>query len=187
MTHVDQFVARTRVSFVWNYERDEEWLTSLSAQGQHLVKPGTFRYRFEQDASVRYVYRLDYHQIKEKGQLDAYYALFEDMGWEHVGSNMGWHYFRKPCVEGETSTPIYTDRSSLIQLLKRVQLMLIVLAFANVPIMFVNIFNVWNWNDRSQTISGVITSVVVLQVLVVILLSYGSVCFQRKIRRLAGH
>jgi Protein of unknown function (DUF2812). len=184
LSAVDQFVTRTRVSFVWNYEKDEEWLNNLSAQGEHLEKPGTFRYAFKKDVSIRYVYRMDYQQIKEQDQLNEYYALFKDLGWERVGSNMGWHYYRKPYMEGETSTQIYTDRSSLVQLLRRVQMMLVLLAAANFPIIIVNIMNVWSWYDKSVTVRSFISSVVVLQVLVVIVLLYGFVRFQRKIRRL---
>ncbi|MBD3921673.1 DUF2812 domain-containing protein [Paenibacillus sp. PR3] len=184
---LDQFVVRTRVSFVWNYEKDEKWLTDLSAQGQHLVEPGTFRYVFKKDTSARYVYRMDYHQIKEKEQLNEYYALFKDMGWEHIGSNMGWHYFRKPYAEGDTSTHIYTDRSSLKQLLKRIQFMLMMLAFANVPIMIVNSINTWKWSDDAKPFSGLIGVVVVFQLVVVLLLLYGTARFQRKIRRLDEH
>lgn len=180
----DQFSVKTRVSFVWNYEKDEKWLNELSAQGQHLVEPGTFRYVFKKEAAARYVYRLDYHQIKEKERLHEYFALFKDMGWEHVGSNMGWHYFRKPYVEGEPSALIYTDHSSLKQLLQRIQMMLVLLAAANFPIITLNIMNVWSWYDKSVTVRSVITAVVVLQVLVVILLLYGFVRFQRKIRKL---
>ncbi|GMK40454.1 hypothetical protein PCCS19_35100 [Paenibacillus sp. CCS19] len=184
LSSADQFVTRTRLSFVWNYEKDEEWLNDLSAQGQHLEEPGTFRYCFKKDAAVRYVYRLDYQQIKDQDQLDAYYALFEDMGWKHVGSNKGWHYYRKPYVEGETSPQIYTDRSSLTQMLRRIQMMLVLLAAVNFPIMTVNIMNVWSWYDKSVTVRGFISSVVVLQALVVIVLLYGFVRFQRKIRKI---
>jgi hypothetical protein len=130
---------------------------------------------------------MDYHPIREKDELDAYYALFEDAGWERVGSNMGWHYFRKPYVNEESSALIYTDHSSLKQLLQRIQMMLILLVAVNFPIMTVNIMNVWGWYDKSVTVRSVITSVVVLQVLVIIVLLYGFVRFQRKIRKLDEH
>lgn len=189
MTHttMDSLITRKRISFVWNYEKDEEWLTSLSAQGEHLVMPGTFSYQFKQDTKVRYVYRMDYHPIREKDELDSYYALFEDAGWEHVGSNLSWHYFRKPHVSNEPSSQIYTDYSSLKQLLKRIQWMLVILAVANVPTMILNIVNVWKWLDESSTVSGLVTFALVLQALAVILLLYGTVRFQRKIRRLDEH
>ncbi|MFK7691611.1 DUF2812 domain-containing protein [Paenibacillus sp. HJGM_3] len=64
------------------------------------MKPGIARHRFERDPAKRYVYRMDYHPIKERDQLDSYLALFEDAGWEHAGSKIGWHYFRRPYVEG---------------------------------------------------------------------------------------
>jgi hypothetical protein len=53
-------IYKNRFSFVWNYKRDEVWLTGLSARGLHLNRPGMIRYRFDYDPSVRYEYRMDY-------------------------------------------------------------------------------------------------------------------------------
>lgn len=179
----DRTVTRTRFSFVWNYEKDEQWLTALSAQGLHLVKPGIARHRFERDPAKRYVYRMDYHPIKERDQLDSYLALFEDAGWEHAGSKIGWHYFRRPYVEG-ASPEIYTDRTSIRQLLQRIQFTLLILALINVPLLIINTMNLFKWGDRSQVVSGTIGFVVVLELLVILLLFYGCVRFQHKIKKL---
>jgi len=174
---------RTRVSFVWSYEKDEAWLTGLSAQGLHLVKPGLFRNRFERAVDRRYVYKVDYRQLKDPKELLAYLALFEDMGWEHAGTIMGWHYFRKPYPEGEADA-IYSDPASIIQLWKRVQLTLLMLALANVPIFILNVTNMLHSGDRSQTILRTIAFASILQALAILLLLYGWFRFQRKIKRL---
>ncbi|GFN32175.1 DUF2812 domain-containing protein [Paenibacillus xylaniclasticus] len=176
---------RTRISFVWNYEKDEAWLTELSAQGLHLVRPGLFRNRFETDVNQRYVYKLDYHQLKSRKELDAYLVLFEDLGWEHTSSFLGWHYFRKPYVEGQ-SYNIYTDRTSLIHLWKRVQLMLFGIALANIPMLVLNLMNLFRYERASEIISSVIFSVTILQAVVLLLLLYGCLRFQNKMKRLTA-
>ncbi|WP_127534339.1 DUF2812 domain-containing protein [Paenibacillus kobensis] len=175
---------RTRVSFVWNYEKDEQWMTDLSAQGLHLVKPGIVRSRFEKDTDRRYVYKVDYHQLKKGEELKSYLALFEDMGWEHVSSYMGWHYFRKPYAEGE-SYEIYTDRTTIIQLWKRVQTTFLMILLANIPILILNLVNMFETADRSEVISSTIASVSGFQTTVALLLLYGWFRFQNKIKQLS--
>ncbi|MDD9268156.1 DUF2812 domain-containing protein [Paenibacillus sp. GCM10023248] len=173
---------RNRFSFVWNYEKDESWLTGLSAQGLHLDKPGVIRNRFESNPELRYVYRMDYQKIVGQEQVNEYVALFEDSGWEHVGTIMGWHYFRKPYREGGTYD-IYTDRLSVRQLLQRVQTTLGILAIANVPLLIMNLKNLFS-GPRSHTISSTLTFTIVLEVLCILLLAYGCVRFQQKIKKL---
>lgn len=181
-TEINKFEYRIRFSYVWNYEMDETWLTSLSAQGIHLAKPGVFRYRFEKDHTARYVYRLDYQNIKGQDNLNAYNALFEDSGWEHVGSCMGWHYFRKPYREGE-SYEIYTDRSTVKQLFRRVQFTLGFAALANIPLLMINMTNLFSEN-RSQAIDIVLVLTVFLEILCILLLAYGCLRFQQKIKKI---
>ncbi|MDU0200518.1 DUF2812 domain-containing protein [Paenibacillus sp. GCM10012304] len=178
----NQFEYRTRFSFVWNYEKDESWFTSLSAQGLHLVKPGVFRNRFEKNSAVRYVYRMDYQKISGKNNLDEYKALFEDSGWEHVDSLFGWHYFRKPFREGE-SYDIYTDRLSLKLLFKRVQLTLSVVALANLALLLINAPKLFS-EPHSQLIGNTFTFLVPLEFICVLLLVYGCLRFQQKIKKL---
>ncbi|WP_127582939.1 DUF2812 domain-containing protein [Paenibacillus koleovorans] len=33
----------------------KKWFTDMSAEGLHLVRPGYFRYQFEQDPGIRYI------------------------------------------------------------------------------------------------------------------------------------
>lgn len=181
-TRSNQLEYRTRFSFVWNYEKDESWLTGLSAQGLHLVKPGVFRNEFEKNSAVRYVYRMDYQKISSKANLDEYKALFEDSGWEHVDCLFGWHYFRKPFREGE-SYDIYTDRLSVKLLFKRVQLTLGVVALANLALLFMNAPKLFS-ETRSQLMGSMFAFLVPLELLCVLLLAYGCLRFQQKIKKL---
>ncbi|MZQ87027.1 DUF2812 domain-containing protein [Paenibacillus sp. 5J-6] len=178
----NQFEYRTRFSFVWNYEKDETWLTDLSAQGLHLLKPGVFCNRFEKNSTVRYVYRMDYQKISGTDKLDEYKALFEDSGWEHVDSLFGWHYFRKPFRE-EESYDIYTDRLSLKLLFKRVQLTLGVVALANLVLLLVNAPKLFT-EKSSQVVGSTMTFLVPIELFCVLLLAYGCLRFQQKIKNL---
>ncbi|KHF32686.1 hypothetical protein CM49_05065 [Paenibacillus sp. P1XP2] len=56
---------RFRFTTSWNYEKEEEWLNELSAQGLHLKKAGTFHSLFTRNPSVRYTYRLDYQRTRD--------------------------------------------------------------------------------------------------------------------------
>lgn len=176
---------RNRLSFVWNYEKDESWLTGLSEEGLHLDKPGVIRNRFVKNADVRYVYRMDYQKIHGQEQVNEYISLFEDSGWEHVGTVIGWHYFRKPYREGETYE-IYTDRLSVKQLLQRVQTTLGILAVANVPLLIMNLRNLFSMKS-SHTINNTLSFIILLEVLCILLLVYGCVRFQQKIKKLDEH
>jgi hypothetical protein len=145
---------RMRLSFVWNFRKDEDWLTRLSEQGLHLDKPGLFRYRFVRKESQRYVYRLDYQSLKVKALTD-YLALYEDAGWELVGTIVGWRYFRKPYTPGETFE-LYTDPASLKQFYTRIQTVLLVIGMLNFIVAGTNAIN-WSFRDSSfSTLGGIV-------------------------------
>jgi hypothetical protein len=142
---------RMRLSFAWNFRKDKEWVTGLSAQGLHLDKPGLFRYRFVRKESQRYVYRLDYQSLSGKALKD-YLALYEDAGWELVGMVVGWRYFRKPYAPGETYE-LYTDSTSLKQFYARIQTVFLVIGMANFTIAGTNAIN-WYNNMRESSYSS---------------------------------
>mgnify|MGYP004631992577 CR=1 FL=1 len=77
-----------------DYEEEEAWLHDRHSQGWKLVKmtPPCF-YVFEKCAPADVTYRLDY---KNNTQTSDYFQVFQDYGWEYVGSCVGWLYFRKP-------------------------------------------------------------------------------------------
>ncbi len=166
----------------WNYEKFEKWLSDLSAQGSHFTKQGFFRLRFEKDPSARYEYLLDYQAIRDPKEKAAYFALFEDCGWTHVDTSLGWHYYRRPYVDGDRPA-IYSDRSSLKQLWRRLQFLLVALAFGNLVIAAVNTFNL-NAMSYAKPFRGILLASVLFQILVTVLLAYGCMRFQRKIKKL---
>jgi hypothetical protein len=104
---------RFKLFFAWQDDKEEDWLREMARKGWHLSSfglPGF--YNFIQGEPQDVVYRLDF--ITTKIDMDEYLQLFQDAGWEHLGSLVGWQYFRKP-AEAEGANEIYTDPESKIQ------------------------------------------------------------------------
>jgi len=103
--------------WAWDDEKEEAWLTDLSASGLHLLRPDVGIYAFKRGVQKRYIYRLDY-QTHSKKDKEQYLNLFQDSGWEHVGEMNGWHYFRREAAPGE-EPQIYTDPASKAEKYRR--------------------------------------------------------------------
>lgn len=89
-------------------DKEEKWLTEMSAKGYQFFKYRWFFYHFEEDHSKSYIYQTDF-----QGADDEYFELYKQAGWEHVHSVMeSFHYFRAPAdVIGDKR--IYSDPASV--------------------------------------------------------------------------
>jgi hypothetical protein len=94
--------------WAWQDEQEETWLEDMSRKGLHLksVALPAF-YTFEKGRPEDCAYRLDFSSAYK--DRDHYLQLFQDAGWEHVGSIGYWEYFRKMRRPGELAE-IYTDK-----------------------------------------------------------------------------
>jgi hypothetical protein len=111
-------VVRYKVHFVWQDDKEEDWLREMARQGLHLVKANMLcRYVFRRGAPADIAYRLDYRNAHRKDA--GYYQLFQDAGWEHVLSCMGWEYWRKAADGAEPQ--IFTDAASKAARMRRVR------------------------------------------------------------------
>ncbi|UCF59906.1 MAG: DUF2812 domain-containing protein [Anaerolineaceae bacterium] len=102
-----------KLFFAWQDDKEEDWLREMARMGWHLFSlglPGFYNFTRGEPRDV--VYRLDF--TTSKIDMDEYLQLFQDAGWEHLGSLVGWQYFRKP-AEAEGMNEIYTDPESKIQ------------------------------------------------------------------------
>lgn len=117
---MSNLIKKHRLYAAWEYEKEESDLNSYSQNGWQLVHGGCFSSTFEKDASVRYVYQLDYNpKVKD---IERYKEVFEEQGWTYINSTFnGWHYFRKLYREGagEDEYKIYTDPQSLREMQNR--------------------------------------------------------------------
>ncbi len=104
---------RFKLFFAWQDDKEEDWLREMANKGWHLSSfglPGFYSFSLGEPQDV--VYRLDF--ITSKIDMADYLQLFRDAGWEHLGSLVGWQYFRKP-ADTEGVNEIYTDPESKIQ------------------------------------------------------------------------
>lgn len=131
----------------WEDDKEEAWLTQLAKRGLHLKSLALFgKYTFAEGAPRDVVYRLDFVTSNKKDE--AYFQLFRDAGWEHVGEMMGWQYWRKEVKPGETPE-IFTDAESKIQ---KYQRLLGFLAIIALPI-FMGMLNMRYYMTRISALT----------------------------------
>ena len=115
---------KTKWFWLWQDEKEEEWLRSMAQQGLHLKEIRLLnRYVFEEGTPQDIVYRLDF--LTNNKDYPGYLQLFRDAGWEHVAVNGSWQYFRKPAAQG-AAPEIFTDNASKIQKYQRLVAILVV-------------------------------------------------------------
>lgn len=77
-------------------QKEENWLNAMAKKGwlcRHINSLGI--YHFEKTAASEQVIRIDYQSFKNKEAKKRYIELYEEYGWEHLGST--WlHYWLKP-------------------------------------------------------------------------------------------
>jgi hypothetical protein len=135
-----QTISKFKWFWAWQDEKEEGWLSEMSADGYHLQTSHSFGYyTFVSGEPANYTYRLDYLNVSRE-ESESYYQLFEDAGWEFIGAMAGWQYFRIPTPADE-QPEIYTDPESKIKKYER----LIYTLLLFLPI-FVIFLAVWNRN-----------------------------------------
>ncbi len=124
----------TRWFWVWQFEREEEWLNEMAASGWVLESVGFCRYTFVRCEPGTYAVRTEMHPYD-----DQYIKFMEETGAEYVGRMMMWIYFRKKTVEG--SFDLFSDIDSRIRHLDKIGKMLSVIGGANLLIGLMNSVN----------------------------------------------
>ena len=126
--------------WVWDFDKEEQWLNEMAAQGLALVDVGFARYVFEECEPDEYQVRLE---LLEKAPAHAesqqYIAFVEETGAEQVGRFLRWIYFRKKTVDG--SFDLYSDLESRIKHLKRILTLILPISVANLAIGLTNVGN----------------------------------------------
>lgn len=101
-----------RMLMAWNDEKEGRWLTDQERAGWRLRRVRCFGYTFERATPTDAAYRLDVGPARSADRSE-YFGIFQDAGWEHVGTRGLWHYFRKPVADG-VELEIHTDPGSRI-------------------------------------------------------------------------
>lgn len=105
--------------FVWNFDREEQWLNEMAAKGLCLVSVGFCKYEFEDCLPGEYricMQLLD--QLPSHPESQAYLSFLESTGVEQVGAYFRWVYLRRKSADGEFN--LFSDQKSRCQYLSRV-------------------------------------------------------------------
>ena len=102
--------------WIWDFDKEEQWLNEMAAKGLCLVSVGFCKYEFEDCLPGEYKICL---QLLEKcprnPEMQKYMEFMEETGAEHVGSFTRWVYFRKKASEGDFS--LFSDNASKVKYL----------------------------------------------------------------------
>lgn len=114
-------IKRIRKCFLlFDYEKEEQYLTKMHAEGWRFVDTNGYCYTFEKCEPEQIAYRIDFSGIPVE-QRDDYNAMFRDYGWEYIQDINGFSYFRKPAagVRAE-DLEIFSDGQSRIDMMGRI-------------------------------------------------------------------
>ncbi len=105
-----------KLFFIWNFDKEQQWLNQMAAKGLALVSVGFCKYEFEDCIPGEYRVCL---QLLEKSprnpEMQKYIEFLEQTGAEHVGSFTRWVYFRKKASTGDFE--LFSDNASKVKYL----------------------------------------------------------------------
>jgi hypothetical protein len=91
-----------KIFFVWEYEKEEQWLNDMSNKGWQLYKAKFGKFQFETGAPGEYTYRLE---LLDKGtnskESTSYLDFLQETGIEMVGKCKNWIYLRCKTADGK--------------------------------------------------------------------------------------
>lgn len=119
--------------WVWDFDKEENWLNSMAMQGWVLDKVGFCTYHFQSCIPGEYAVRLEMLEdsMKLKSSSD-YIGFIEGTGAEYIGNIVKWAYFRKKITAG--GFDLFSDIDSRIRHLDRIIRMLGIVGLLNVTI-----------------------------------------------------
>ena len=120
--------------WVWEFDKEEQWLNTMAQQGWVLDRVGFCRYEFVRCEPGEYIVRLEMREHDE-----GYLSFMADTGAEYVGRMVKWIYFRRKAEYGPFD--IFSDLDSRLAHLKKISWMLRFVGFANLLIGLVNALN----------------------------------------------
>ena len=126
--------------WVWEFDKEEQWLNDMAAKGLALVDVGFCRYTLEECLPGAYQVRLELLENQlSHSESQQYLRFLEETGVEQVGNYFRWAYFRKKAADGPFD--LYSDLASRIKHLKRIIALILPISGANLCIGLTNIGN----------------------------------------------
>ena len=120
--------------WVWEFEKEENWLNEMAMNGWVLESVGFCTYHFIRCQPEEYTVRLEMRPYDE-----AYIQFMEETGAEFVGRMMMWIYFRKKTADGPFD--LFSDIDSRISHLDKIGKMLTLLGAMNLIVGLANTFS----------------------------------------------
>ena len=123
--------------WVWDFDKEEEWLENMARNGWVLDGVGFCTYHFIKTEPGEYSVRLQYLPIAEENT--DYTNLLVESGAERVGRMVQWVYYRKKTADGPFQ--LFSDLDSRITHLDKIAKLMLIVAVANLLIGVVNSYN----------------------------------------------
>lgn len=127
-----------KLFFIWDYDREEKWLSEMAAKGLGLVAVRAFAYEFENTLPGEYRVRMQMLEHSPRHpETESYIHFLEETGVEQVGTYFKVAYFRKKMADGDFE--LFSDTASRIKQLTQLCTLLAVLLCANLSCALNNI------------------------------------------------
>ena len=120
--------------WVWEFEKEDDWLNDMALNGWVLDSVGFCTYRFVRCEPGEYSVHTEMHPADE-----GYVDFMRETGAEYVGRMMMWMYFRKKTADGHFD--LFSDIDSRISHLDKIGKMLSIVGGANLLIGLANTFS----------------------------------------------
>ena len=102
--------------WVWNFDKEEQWLNEMAAKGLCLVSTGFCKYEFEDCLPGEYQIRMQLlDKLPHHPESQKYIEFLEDTGAEQVGSFTRWVFFRTKASLGDFN--LFSDNASRVKYL----------------------------------------------------------------------
>ncbi|MBP0970620.1 MAG: DUF2812 domain-containing protein [Oscillospiraceae bacterium] len=166
-----------KLFWVWEYEKEEQWLNAMAEKGFGLCHVGFCTYWFDDIEPGEYSYYLELaenHPGSVKGK--EYLDFLSECGIDYVGNYLRWTYLRKKTADGPFE--LHADLDSKLAHLKRIMLLLLPLAFPNIWSAYLNLHHGLTYHsDINILVSG-------LNLTVFLLLLYAEVRIGMRVHKL---
>ena len=120
--------------WVWEFEKEEDWLNEMAMNGWVLESVGFASYHFVRCEPGEYNVRTEMRAFDE-----SYVSFMEETGAEYIGRMMMWIYFRKKTEDGPFD--LFSDIDSRVSHLDKIGKVLAAIGGANLLIGFMNVFS----------------------------------------------
>ncbi len=140
--------------WVWEFEKEEQWLNAMAAKGFGLCHVGIATYWFEDIEPGEYTYYLELAENHPDSAIGKEYLDFlSECGTEYVGNYLRWTYLRRKTADGPFE--LHADLDSKIAHLKRIIALVLPFIFLNLWSAYMNLHRGLTFHsDSNMLVSG---------------------------------